>query len=409
MDVLDILKKTNENSLTIPEDPLFKEIQIKLEKADYKQEELIKDMKLLINKCVFIKEFNKHFFLNKDSFEIFDVKKASKIIFILNLINFINIINAISYYTRKQPEQFPVILNKLSINFSWFEDEVNKELAKVVVMTPKSPVLYNFISTHGNVGIKDEEYKELVKDYCMYGDKYTFDNGYSYEDLSISHLIESLDENNFEIRPSVMYYIKSNDAQKLIDLKLVEISENNKLNEPQDVNKYKGYNERDLIISMLQREEIELNINFSEIINHNLNVENNKLILEEGTNYIFEIKVLINDIINSIEDIEKKQTRFINALKNVKINDIFPDKEKKFKSILMCDHSPIDAKNQAIIKKDTTLKNSNIIYSGVQLGISFVNTLNNNLKDLNRKIDTLQEINKSQNKKMESQNEKIES
>lgn len=212
MDVLDILKKTNENSLTIPEDPLFKEIQIKLEKADYKQEELIKDMKLLINKCVFIKEFNKHFFLNKDSFEIFDVKKASKIIFILNLINFINIINAISYYTRKQPEQFPVILNKLSINFSWFEDEVNKELAKVVVMTPKSPDLYNFISTHGNVGIKDEEYKELVKDYCMYGDKYTFDNGYSYEDLSISHLIESLDENNFEIRPSVMYYIKSNDA-----------------------------------------------------------------------------------------------------------------------------------------------------------------------------------------------------
>ena len=411
-----IILKINNFPPIIQEDLLFEEIQQKLENPDYQQEELVNDMKLLINRNAFIKEFKKHPFLDKNSFEIFGNQSASKIIFILNLINYMNIINAISYYTSKHPEQFPVILNKLNINFSYVEDENNKQYANVILMVPKSPVLYNYISTHGNLGIKDENYKNLVKDYCTFGNKYTFDNGYCYEDLSVSHLIELLGENTFEIRPNVMYYIENDAAQKLVDLKLVEIPKKYKLNNSINKAKYSGYNERDLIISMLQTVKIELNINFRKIISHGLKVNYNKLHLEKDTTYVFEIKVQISDILNEIEKIENKQNRFINALKHVKINGVFPDAKKDYKSIFMCDHNPIYVQKMA--RKDERLKygKSSLLYSGVQLGITFVNTLNNNIKGLNKKIDVLEEKDESKNEKIatlegenKSKNEKIAS
>ena len=414
--VPNIIVKINNFAPVIQEDPLFEEIQQKLENPDYHQEELVKDMKLLINRNAFIKEFNEHSFLNKNSFEIFSKQSASRIIFILNLINYMNVINAISYYTRKHPEQFPVILNKLSINFSYVEDEINKKYANVILMVPKSPVLYNYISTHGNLGIKDEKYKALVKEYCTFGNKYTFDNGYCYEDLSVSHLIELLGDNTFEVRPNVMYYIENDAAKKLVDSKLVEIPKKYILNDSINKIKYSGYNERDLIISMLQTVKIELNINFRKIISHGLTVKYNKLYLEKGTTYLFEIKVQISDILKDIEKIENKQNRFINALKHVEINGVFPDAKKDYKSIFMCDHNPIYVRNKAI--KDEKLKSgkSSLLYSGVQLGITFVNTLNNNIKGLNKKIDDLEERDESKNKKIaalerenESKNKKIDS
>ena len=398
--VPNIIVKINNFAQTIQEDPLFEQIQQKLENPDYHQEELVKDMKLLINRNAFIKEFNEHSFLDKNSFEIFSKQSASRIIFILNLINYMNVINAISYYTRKHPEQFPVILNKLSINFSYVEDEINKKYANVILMVPKSPVLYNYISTHGNLGIKDEKYKALVKEYCTFGNKYTFDNGYCYEDLSVSHLIELLGDNTFEVRPNVMYYIENDAAKKLVDSKLVEIPKKYILNDSINKIKYSGYNERDLIISMLQTVKIELNINFRKIISRGLTVKYNKLYLEKGTTYLFEIKVQISDILKDIEKIENKQNRFINALKHVEINGVFPDAKKDYKSIFMCDHNPIYVRNKAI--KDEKLKSgkSSLLYSGVQLGITFVNTLNNNIKGLNKKIDDLEERDESKNKKI---------
>ena len=63
----------------------------------------------------------------------------------------------------------------------------------------------------------------MVKNYCVYNEKYKLDNGYCYEDLSVSHLIELMGENSFETCPNVMYYIKNNVAKDLIKLDLVEI------------------------------------------------------------------------------------------------------------------------------------------------------------------------------------------
>ena len=165
---LNIIDNINKNSLTTPEDPLFEEIQKKLESPAYAQNELISDMKLLLNRNPFIKPFNNHSYFNKNSFEIFGKQPTSKIICILNLINYINVINAIRYYTRNDPNQFPILLNELSINFSCDEDKINTKYVNVVLMTPKSPVLYNYISTRGNLGIKDKAYKKLVKEYCKF-------------------------------------------------------------------------------------------------------------------------------------------------------------------------------------------------------------------------------------------------
>ena len=404
--LLNIIDNINKKSLTTPEDPLFEEIQKKLESPAYAQNELISDMKLLLNRNPFIKPFNNHSYFNKNSFEIFGKQPASKIICILNLINYINVINAIRYYTRNDPNQFPILLNELSINFSCVEDKINTKYVNVVLMTPKSPVLYNYISTRGNLGIKDKAYKKLVKEYCTFGDKYTFDNGYCYEDISVSHLIELLGENTFKIRPNVMYYVEKKVAKKLVDSGLVEIPKDHELNKSNNSEQYSGYKERALIISMLQTVPIELNINFREIINHDLKVENNRLLFEKDTTYIFEIKVLINDIIRDKERIEDKQQRFIYALKNVKINGEFQNKGKNFKYILMCDHNPIEVKEIAN-NVNSKFKISSLRYSGIQLGITFVNTLNNNIKILNKKIDVLEEKDESKNEKIESQNKKI--
>ena len=51
--------------------------------------------------------------------------------------------------------------------------------------------------------------------------------------------------------------------------------------------------ETDLIISILKNTEIESNFNFRQIIQGDLNVVDNKIILEEKNYYLFEIKTKI--------------------------------------------------------------------------------------------------------------------
>ena len=87
-------------------------------------------------------------------------------------------------------------------------------------MTPESPVLYNYISTNGNIGIKDKKYKKLVKEYCSFDDKYHYDNGYCYEDLSVSHLIELLGENTFEIRNKIICWKRCNKKNSWLKISL---------------------------------------------------------------------------------------------------------------------------------------------------------------------------------------------
>ena len=387
--LLNLSNKLNDESEIIKDDPLFEEIRNKLNNDEYKQrqEELIKDMNALINKRAFIKAFNDYSFLSTEYFEIFNELESTKIYLSLNLINFINIINAIFKYTDEDPKQLAVILNKMGINFSWIKYLGNT--VRIVLLTPKSSILYNYLSTHGIFGIENKEYKEKVKEFLLSEDKNTFDFGFCYEDISTSHLIEVMGENNFQLVPNVMYYVKENLAEKLIKLNLVDITKPYKIKKVP--HKY-GYNETDLIISMKENVEIESNFNFRTITIGDIKFDKNKITLEKGVNYLFEMKTSVWLIEDRIQQIENAQSKFINALKNVKIIDENPYSKKAFKSILMCDNNSLIS-DKVANNTNSVIKNKTLIYSGFQVGITFVNRLNNNLKALYKEIDRLKENN----------------
>ena len=396
--VLNNLNKTNLKSEIILEDPLFEHIQNKLDNAaEYTKEELIKDFNALINKNAFIKQFNEYTFIKTDAFQIYDNLSGRKIYLALNLLNFINIINAINYFSFENSKQFLVILDELGINFSYVQS-TQQNAVNVVVLTPKSSILYNYISTHGEIAIENEEYKQKIKDFILDDDKTIFDFGYCYEDLSISHLIELIGEGNFKVLPSVMYFVKKEFAEKLVKLDLVKIPKNSTIADPFVLKKdHSGFEETDLIISMLKRVKIQTNFNFREIIKGPLQKEGDIIIFEEGKNYIFEIKTSIWPIMRSIYNIKKVQEKFIEALNNIKIGNSNPKIGKVFKNILVCDNNPIVAEEVA---KNSVIRKRTLLYSGFQVGITFVNRLNDNIKDLNKKIDGLTENNTKLNEQI---------
>ena len=97
-------------------------------------------------------------------------------------------------------------------------------------------------------------------------------------------------------------------CDKLKELDLIEIPKSYKVVDSSDFNKtFYGYNETDLIIYMLKTVKIQFNYNFRKIINNDLNIIGNKLILEKGKNYIFEIKASIGLILKNITKIENHQ------------------------------------------------------------------------------------------------------
>ena len=63
-----------------------------------------------------------------------------------------------------------------------------------------------------------------MKNFLTKDDKNLFDYGYCNEDFSVSNLIELISKGNYEIFPNVMYFIKKDVAEKLIDSRLVKLS-----------------------------------------------------------------------------------------------------------------------------------------------------------------------------------------
>jgi len=72
-------------------------------------------------------------------------------------------------------------------------------------------------------------------------------------------------------------------------------------------------------------------------------------------------------------------------LKNIKVDGENPYEGKTFQRILMCDNNYQKAKEGANNKK----LNNTLIYSGFQVGITHINRLNNNIRDLYKKIGDL--------------------
>ena len=369
-----------------PDNSLFEKIKNNLDKLDYKEDELIKDMNDLLENTPFIEKFNNHVFIKESEFDIFDKLEPSKIYFNLNLLNFINIINAINYFTLKDADKFPKILHKLGINFSYVEMDKMEDVV-AVILTPKTSALYNYISTHGGIGIENKEYRDMVTQFCIDSEKCSVDFGYCYEDFSVSYLSEIIGKDSFKIIPNVMYYIRDTLGERLKELKLVDIPKKYRIYKSPEISLYSGFNETDFFISMLKTVEIPMNLNFRSLKNIDVKITNCNIKLEKDNIYIFELKVSIDNLLEKISEVEEHQAVFKEALNNVKINNNCPF-SKNFTSILMCDNNPIVSQKKAQ-KKDSLLRNKNLIYSGFQLGITYLNHINTNIRDMHCEIDSL--------------------
>ena len=365
------------------QDKLLEEIKIKLEKKQYKTEELIKDMDLILNQSPIISKFTNTSFLEQSSFEIRDDINENNFLLIVNLLNYINVINAIWSYVETKTDDFVNILKVLGIYFSWVKKE--DKIVDVILLIPKSPVLYNYISTYGDIGFVNTDLKDIAKKYCEWNEKYNYDSGLCFEDLVTIHLSELL-KDKYIIHPNVIYYIKKELAEKLIKLKIIDIPEPYILSSSNSNKSFHGYNENDLIITMLKDVKIDENYNFNEIINGNLKREEKRIIMEKGKTYIFEIKTKVEDIFAKIEHIEKVQNRFIETLINAKYNNKRLNEVNEYKKILICDQNYNDTKEKIDNKK---LNNKNIIYSNPQVGITSLLQIKKDIKNLNKKCDIL--------------------
>ena len=200
---------------------LQEEIICQVKNDDYIRNKLFEDLNFLIKDYPIINKFNEDIFLTKEDFEIFDTMKYTKLVLILNLANIMNIINFIYSITKGNSNNFIYSLNKLKINFSFVKR--NDEIVDLVLLTPKSSAIYNYISTHGDSGFNDTQLKILAKSFLEDNNKTKKDIGYMYEDISSLYLVEFIKEENCEQYPNVMYYIKNTD--KIMNYYLVSIPE----------------------------------------------------------------------------------------------------------------------------------------------------------------------------------------
>ena len=232
---------------------LFESIKIKLEKRNFSNDELIIDLNNLINECAIINKFNDITVLTPNFFEIFEEINVKKFLLTINLLNYLNIINGIWSYTKGKIDEFMSILKELGICLSYVkrDNKKNDEEIDIVLLTPKSPVIYNYISTYGELGFVNTDFKKIAKEYCEWDEKYNFDTGFCFEDLATLYLCDTLDKDNFIIFPNVTYFIKNEYAESLIKLNLIEIPKSYKVCSSKNKD-FKGYNEIDFIIQIIR-------------------------------------------------------------------------------------------------------------------------------------------------------------
>ena len=60
------------------------------------------------------------------------------------------------------------ILKELGICLSYVkrDNKKNDEEIDIVLLTPKSPVIYNYISSYGELGFVNTDFKKIAKEYC---------------------------------------------------------------------------------------------------------------------------------------------------------------------------------------------------------------------------------------------------
>ena len=378
---------------------------------------LLESLKILLENYPAINEFNQveNPLFSTDDFDIFKNPLDNQFIFSINLSNIISVMNLLWEVSNKSPKIFLEYINKLKFYFSYVTDEKSSG-NDIVMLAPVSENLYNYLSTYGGEMFKDETISKKAFTYVHSITKFNFDRGYYFEDMNSINLLNYIGEGNYILLPKVIYYIKENTAKKLNKLNIISIPNEFKFHDPsKDVKEYKGYNEIDLAIKIKKDICIETNENFKLIpkneylnfkpANKDNSDEPKKISIpiefKEGDYYLFEMKINPNSIVNSINDIRKKYSRYIDALKNTKIIQNFKFEESKFNLAFVCNNSYNDAKLATKeVKED-------VIYSNPQVGLRILLKYDKKFKYLNEKVDSIKNDNEQLKKEKEEFNTKL--
>ena len=378
---------------------------------------LLESLKILLENYPAINEFkqvNDPLF-STDDFDIFKNPLDNQFIFSINLSNIISVMNLLWEVSNKSPKIFLEHTNKLNFYFSYVTDEKFSG-NDIVMLAPVSENLYNYLSTYGGEMFKDETISKKAFNYVHSIPKFNFDRGYYFEDMNSINLLNYIGEGNYILLPKVIYYIKENTAKKLNKLNIISIPNEFKFHDPsKDVKEYKGYNEIDLAIKIKKDICIETNENFklipkNEYLNFKTANKDNSdepkkisipIEFKEGDYYLFEMKINPNSIVNSINDIRKKYSRYIDALKNTKIIQNFKFEERKFNLAFVCNNSYNDAELATKeVKED-------VIYSNPQVGLRILLKYDKKFKYLNEKVDSIKNDNEQLKKEKEEINTKL--
>ena len=378
---------------------------------------LLESLKILLENYPAINEFNQvnDPLFSTDDFDIFKNPLDNQFIFSINLSNIISVMNLLWEVSNKSPKIFLEHTNKLNFYFSYVTDEKFSG-NDIVMLAPVSENLYNYLSTYGGEMFKDETISKKAFKYVHSITKFNFDRGYYFEDMNSINLLNYIGEGNYILLPKVIYYIKENTAKKLNKLNIISIPNEFKFHDPsKDVKEYKGYNEIDLAIKIKKDICIETNENFKLIpkneylnfkpANKDNSDEPKKISIpiefKEGDYYLFEMKINPKSIVNSINDIRKKYSRYIDALKNTKIIQNFKFEESKFNLAFVCNNSY----NDAILA--TKEVKEDVIYSNPQVGLRILLKYDKKFKYLNEKVDSIKNDNEQLKKEKEEFNTKL--
>ena len=394
------------------------EINEELKKEPCNPDELIPKIKLLYEVSPIIDPLNiSDPLLNTDDFDIFRKNSEKNFVFQINLCNLLSIINLL-YIIIEDQNKFIECLDKLGLNFSFVKRHAiptNKEI-DLVLLAPESSKLYNYISTYGkDLFSKDSTYYEKAEIFSNSQDKQLSDEGYYFEQYSSMHLLNKIGEENYQINPKMLYYLKPEAATKLKSKHLIKMPESYKFSKTYkkaDGTKFEGYNEIDICFTLSKNIEIKENENLSTLkySSEEKEVIQGPIILEKDMRYITEIKSNIKDIVSekSLAEIKKKYNRFNEAFENIEKVQNIKTHNKKSSLLLLSDKSIIEVKNQ--IKSNHL--NENFIYSNPQVGMSFIFELNDKINYINKKtsieIATLKENDLEKNNQIAALQKKIQ-
>lgn len=268
-------------------------------------------------------------------------------------------------------------------------------------MTIIPSFLYNSISTYADSQFKSKKMKLLAINYNESKEKPRLDSEYCYENMISLNFLQKAGIEKNEINPTVIYYLKPDISQKLIDLKIIippnkylvySFSDKNKLKE------CKGFEKINLSISLKEDVILQQDFNFTIINSTKGSPIGKKIVLNEGCTYIIKINSNIKDIINNIKMVEKSKKIFITCYNNIIVNKRKVYKINKNQLLLISDANIYESSKKLEGKrKEKHIKKiiNNFIYSSPQLGISVIlniqksiRNLTTELEEMKKKIDT---------------------